>query len=116
MQRSHSTILNMCHTLIMEAEGRKKDKSLEDIQTFFLTPPSSDECLLPNKCISRVDRKVKSDSDKPTFSLSDDEDDACTMIDLSPKVDILNECYSRSLVGTVCCKILSKLSEKELLR
>jgi len=110
--RSTISNQNMCKPMVMEAEQcRKKACALETIETFFLTPPSSEEYLLPNKCISRVNQSQN--LEKPTFKLNDDE---VELFDMSTKIDILNECYQKSLVGTVCCKILNRLTEKELLR
>ena len=116
MLRKYTTT-NMCKS-IMEVDQLKKEGVAVANAGLFLTPPSSNECPLPHKCLSRITtrRRSKSDSEKLTFDLDLGDDEIIYPCELSCKVDLLKECYLRSLVGTVCSKIFSKLSEEDLLR
>ena len=86
--------------------GRKTISTDTDSCSVFITPPDSAE-------ISPVRTKRCTDPDddvglaKPVFLLDSDE---------TSKLDIIKMLYEKSLITTVCKKVLESLSDLDLMR
>ena len=76
----------------------------------FLTPPLSSELKVPNKAVSRINSL--NEFDKPTFSLGSINENE----ENESKVDFISKLHEKSLVTTVCGKIMENLTDIELIR
>ncbi|XP_065651955.1 F-box only protein 43 [Hydra vulgaris] len=75
--------------------------------SFMYTPPFSDEVSTSNRFICNIYKEKP-----PSFCLDDVDDN----INKDKKVDFLKELLSKSMISTVCKKILDSLADRDLLR